>query len=84
MPRIVASGSPMHNVAPCGACHGAIDYKTGSPWLAGEPFVYLKAQLAAFASGARHNDISQQMRNVARGMSEAETSAGAKYYAEPP
>jgi len=84
MPRIVASGSPMHNVAPCGACHGAIDYKTGSPWLAGEPFVYLKAQLAAFASGARHNDISQQMRNVARGMSEAETSAAAKYYAEAP
>jgi cytochrome c553 len=84
MPRIVASGSPMHNVAPCGACHGAIAYKTGSPWLAGEPFVYLKAQLAAFASGARHNDISQQMRNVARGMSEAETTAAAKYYAGPP
>jgi hypothetical protein len=26
----------------------------------------MKAQLHAFASGERHNDISQQMRNVAR------------------
>ncbi len=83
-PRIVASGSPMHNVAPCGACHGGADYKTGSPWLNGEPFVYLKAQLMAFASGARHNDISQQMRNVARGMSVAEINAASTYYAEPP
>ena len=80
-PQIVASGSPMHNVAPCGACHGATDYKTGSPWLEGEPFVYLKAQLIAFASNGRHNDISQQMRNVARGMSAVEMSAAAKYYA---
>ena len=83
-PRIVASGSPMHNVAPCGACHGSTDYKTGSPWLEGEPFIYLKAQLVAFASGARHNDISQQMRNVARGMSVAEIDAASTYYAEPP
>jgi cytochrome c553 len=82
-PQIVASGSPMQNVAPCGTCHGATDYKTGSPWLAGEPFAYLKAQLIAFASGARHNDISQQMRNVARGMSAAEITASAKYYAGP-
>jgi len=83
-PRIVASGSPMRNVAPCGTCHGGTDYKTGSPWLAGEPFAYLKAQLIGFASGARHNDISEQMRNVARGMSEAEIAASAKYYADPP
>ena len=83
-PRIVASGSPMHNVAPCGACHGATDYKTGSPWLGGEPAVYLRAQLIAFASGARHNDISQQMRNVARGMSPSEMSEAALYYSDSP
>ena len=80
-PQIVASGSPMHNVAPCGACHGATDYKTGSPWLGGEPVTYLHAQLVAFASGARHNDISGQMRNVARGLSPAEMAAAAWYYA---
>jgi len=80
-PPIVASGSPMHNVAPCGACHGTTDYKTGSPWLDSEPFDYLKAQLIAFASGARHNDISGQMRNVARGMTVADITASAEYYA---
>ena len=83
-PQIVASGSPMHNVAPCGACHGATDYKTASPWLAGEPSVYLRAQLAAFASGARHNDISQQMRNVARGMSPADMQQAATYFSGAP
>ena len=80
-PQIVASGSPMHNVAPCGACHGGTDYKTGTPWLEGEPYSYLLAQLVAFASTARHNDISAQMRNVARGMSAAEMSDAAGYYA---
>jgi cytochrome c553 len=83
-PRIVASGSPMHSIAPCGACHGGIDYKTGSPWLEGEPSAYLRAQLVAFAAGSRHNDISAQMRNVARGMSPAEMDAAAAYYAGPP
>jgi cytochrome c553 len=84
VPRIVASGSPMQDVAPCGACHGATDYKTGSPWLAGEPSAYLRAQLVAFASGARHNDISQQMRNVARGMSPADMSDAARYFSGSP
>ena len=83
-PQIVASGSPMQNVAPCGACHGGIDYKTGSPWLEGEPATYLRAQLMAFASGERHNDINQQMRNVARGMSAAEMNEAAAYYAGVP
>ena len=43
---IVASGAPMRNIAPCGACHGGIDNKAGSPWLDGLPAAYLQAQLA--------------------------------------
>ncbi len=31
----------------------------------------MKAQLQAFASGERRNDISQQMRNIARAMTAA-------------
>jgi cytochrome c553 len=61
-----------------------VDYKAGSAWLEGEPAVYLRAQLEAFASGARHNDISQQMRNIARGMSREEMQAAADYYASQP
>jgi len=79
-PPIVASGAPMRNIAPCGACHGGIVAKTGSAWLEGESAVYLRSQLQAFASRARHNDISEQMRNVARGMSPAEIEAAAQYY----
>jgi cytochrome c553 len=83
-PSIVLSGAPMRNIAPCAACHGAVNYKTGSAWLEGESPVYLRTQLAAFASGARHNDISGQMRNVARGMSSAEIEQAADYYSNQP
>lgn len=80
-PQIVLSGAPMRNIAPCASCHGAAYYKTGSAWLEGEPLLYLRTQLQAFASGTRHNDISEQMRNVARGMTYAEIEQAAAYYA---
>ncbi|MGF6598776.1 cytochrome c553 [Paraburkholderia sp. GAS448] len=81
MPDIVAHGSPMRNIAPCASCHGGVDNKAGSPWLEGMPAAYIKAQLTAFASGTRHNDISEQMRNVVRHMTPQEVEAAAAYYA---
>lgn len=80
-PDIVAVGAPMRNIAPCASCHGAADHKLGTPWLEGEPAVYIRAQLLAFASGERHNDTSAQMRNIARQMTPAEIEAAARYYA---
>ena len=80
-PEIVATGAPMRNIPPCGACHGGLDVKAGSPWLHGASANYLKAQLQAFADGTRHNDISQQMRNIARHMTPAEIDAAARYFA---
>ena len=80
-PKIVAGGAPMRGIAPCGACHGGIEQKPGSPWLDGQPAAYIGAQLANFAMGTRRNDTSQQMRNVARQMTPAERSAAASYYA---
>ena len=79
-PEIVLTGAPMRNIAPCASCHGGIDNKIGSPWLNGLPAAYIKAQLMAFESGARHNDISGQMRNVARQMTPEEIDAAAQYY----
>jgi cytochrome c553 len=84
LPRIVINGAPLRNIAPCGACHGSLDNKTGSPWLEGQSAVYIKSQLEAFASGERRNDISQQMRNVARGMTPVEIEEAAQYYASQP
>ena len=80
-PRIVASGAPMRGIAPCGACHGEIGGKASAAWLEGQPLVYLRVQLAAFASGARRNDIGEQMRNVARGMTPVEIEAASRFYA---
>ncbi len=80
-PLIVAGGAPMRNIAPCGTCHGGVAAKAGSAWLDGAPAAYLQAQLEAFAAGGRHNDISQQMRNVARNMTPAEITQAAHYYA---
>jgi cytochrome c553 len=80
-PQIVLHGAPMRNIPPCATCHGEIDHKIGTPWLEGESAVYLRTQLEEFASGARHNDISQQMRNIARGMTAAEIEQSASYYA---
>jgi cytochrome c553 len=83
-PAIVQHGAPLRGIAPCGSCHGDIDSKPGAAWLDGQPAVYLRAQLTAFASGARRNDIGEQMRNVARRMTPAEIEAATKYYADRP
>jgi cytochrome c553 len=83
-PRIVADGAPMRNIAPCGACHGELGSKIGAPWLEGQPVTYLHAQLEAFVNGTRRNDIDEQMRNVARGMTPAEIAAATRYYAGSP
>ncbi|CAB3800634.1 hypothetical protein LMG28614_05233 [Paraburkholderia ultramafica] len=82
--KLVNEGSPMRNIAPCAACHGERDRKGSAPWLGGQSSVYMAAQLRAFANGDRHNDINEQMRNVARNMTPEEISGVAKYYAVRP
>jgi cytochrome c553 len=80
-PRIVLSGAPLRGIAPCGSCHGGLENKAGSPWLEGQPAAYIKAQLQGFATATRRNDISQQMRNIARAMTPTEIDGAAAYYA---
>ena len=84
VPRIVTNGAPMRGIAPCGACHGDLDSKAGAAWLEGQPGVYLRTQLEAFSSGVRRNDIGEQMRNVARGMTREEIDAASEFYAGRP
>ena len=80
-PKIVVEGVPMRGIAPCDACHGDIAEKIGAPRLDGQSAAYIKAQLQAFASGTRHNDIDEQMRNVAGQLTPAEINSVADYYA---
>ena len=82
--QIVARGAPMRNIPACASCHGTSVAKLGTPWLDGQSAVYIKAQLQAFATGARRNDISEQMRNIARQMTAAEIDEAARYYAGRP
>jgi cytochrome c553 len=84
LPQIVASGAPTRGIAPCGSCHGDLELKVGATWLGGQPNDYLHAQLQAFASGARRNDIGEQMRNVARAMTAEEIDAASRFYADRP
>ncbi len=79
--KLAMQGDPERNIAPCAACHGQLDRKGAAPWLGGQSSVYLAAQMHAFATGARHNDINEQMRNVARNMTPGEIEAAADYYA---
>ena len=74
----------MRNVPACSSCHGTTDAKLGTPWLEGQSAVYIKAQLQAFAAGTRRNDISQQMRNIARQMTAEEIDQVARYYEAQP
>ena len=79
-PSLVVVGSPIRSIAPCAACHGPLGRKDGAPSLEGQKRTYLKAQLDAFASGTRHNDINQQMRQIARALSPAERDSVAEWY----
>ena len=84
VPRIVINGAPTRGIASCGSCHGSLDNKTGSPWLEQQPEPYILSELQAFANGTRHNDIGQQMRNIARQMAPEEMAEAARYYASQP
>ena len=53
-------------------------------WLEGQPAIYLRTQLETFATGARHNDIGEQMRNIARRMTASEIAAASNFYAGRP
>lgn len=81
-PALVIHGSPMRSIAPCAACHGPLGRKLGAPPLSGQKRAYVRAQLEAFATGARSNDINQQMRELARTLTASERDALADWYDE--
>jgi len=80
-PPLVRVGAPLRNIAPCAACHDAIDRKLGAPRLDGLARDYVAAQLVGFRNGTRHNDSHAQMRNMARAMTSGEIADVADFYA---
>jgi cytochrome c553 len=79
--NIIRNGDFARGLPPCAACHGA---RTGgpieTPTLTGQYASYLEAQLTAFASGQRHNDIYHRMRSVASKLTAAEIKLLAIFY----
>ena len=72
--------APPKAAAPCAACHGAQGVSTApdAPSLAGQPRIYLAAQLRAFRDGARKHEV---MTLMAKGLDDAAIEALAEYYA---
>jgi cytochrome c553 len=80
-PVLVAFGEPVRSLAACAACHGPAGRKDGAPSLEGQKRRYLQAQLQAFASGTRENDMNRQMREIARALTTTELNSLAEWYA---
>jgi cytochrome c553 len=78
--RLVYAGVPQRGIAPCSACHGPGGYKLGAPTLEHQRAPYIERQLASFAQGLRQNDISEQMRVIARQLTSDEMHALAAFY----
>jgi len=79
--NLVANGDIARNLPPCVSCHGV---KAGgpieTPTLTSQYPQYIEAQLKAFASGERHNDIYHRMRSVASKLTPSEMQLLAIYY----
>lgn len=78
--HLIENGDPMRGVASCAACHGPLGLVLAAPGLRGQQRAYAEQQMQAFKAGIRHNDIDEQMRSVARNVTDEEIAALAAYY----
>ena len=76
-------GDEKLGVQACANCHGpdGAGEPPAYPYLAGQHSGYLKAALGDWKAGARNTDPSQQMRMIAKHLSESDIAALAAYYA---
>jgi cytochrome c553 len=79
--HLIEYGNPIRSIASCTACHGPLGLTPGAPGLQGQQRAYLELQMQEFKGGARHNDIGEQMRSVARQLTQDEIAMLAAYYA---
>lgn len=81
--RIYRGGIASEGIAACASCHGpnGAGMPAQYPRLSGQHAEYVSAQLKAFRSGARANDLNASMRGVAGRLSDREIEAVADYIA---
>lgn len=79
---IYSAGVQSKGVAACAACHGpngAGNGLAGFPSVEGQHDGYVEAQLKAFRDGARANDPSAMMRDIAGKLNDGEIKAVSAY-----
>jgi cytochrome c553 len=81
--RIWRGGDLAKGLPACAGCHGAagVGVPAQYPRLAGQHAGYTEAQLKAFRSGDRANDMNKMMQGVAAKMSDPEIRAVADFIA---
>ena len=86
--RLAAVGDGIRLIPACDACHG--DRGAGNPGFYGMPALQgqklqdLAVQLTAYRAGERGNDVYRVMRDVCKGLTDAEIAALASYYSGAP
>ncbi|MFN4141321.1 c-type cytochrome [Aestuariivirga sp.] len=79
---LVRTGDTARGIPGCQSCHGAgAGGPMDTPTLSGQREAYLVAQMNAFATGARQNDVFNRMRDIAVRLTPQEIAALARYYA---
>lgn len=81
--KLFRGGNAANSIAACAGCHSpnGAGVPAQYPRLAGQHADYTAAQLKAFRSGERNNDLNGMMRAVAARLSNAEIDSLAQYVA---
>ena len=80
--QLVERGDPARGLPACNSCHGpTAGGPIETPTLARQNRDYLAAQMRAYKSGGRRNDIYTRMRSVAGKLTDREIDRLAAYYA---
>jgi cytochrome c553 len=84
--QLAMVGDTSKRVQACGNCHGpgGAGEPPQNPYLAGQHAGYLMASMAQWKSGARKTDMSGQMVQIARALSDADVKALAAYFSAQP
>lgn len=84
--QLVRKGDAARLITPCASCHGVQGQggRPGSPALAGQNPQYFVRTLQQYHGGQRDNDPKRGMRAFAQGLTPAEITALATYYADLP
>jgi cytochrome c553 len=84
--QLAMAGDSSKRVQACANCHGpgGAGEPPQNPYLAGQHAGYLAASMAQWKGGARKTDMSGQMVQIARALSDADVKALAEYFSAQP